>query len=354
MCSATSVQSPRVERRRRKSDIVVTWESSPDGRLLKDISPDVEQLLGYPVERWFEPNFWIQHVHPNDRSWVVGEFARGQRGEGPHILSYRFLDVTGAFVWILERVSFTKGVPTQGTMCLETNEQRLLEEVRETASRAQESLHRHLELRENLSRRLASEIHDNLGQTLAIAIRNAELARVEVEESCPTALTKVSKRLATLEAGLRDLSDRLRMISSSLRPPDFDHGFQAALQRHIAMVAESTGLKIHLDIDADACPSQMEEIHFFRIIQEAISNVIRHSAAAEVNVTLRINDESRILSISDNGVGLKAKKNGSVSEGIGLATITERVTLMRGKFNIRGRVGGGTVMEIILPPRAEV
>ena len=319
----------------------VRWKTSIDGRHLLDIDPEVEALLGHPVQHWYRPDFWIEHVYESDRRWVTEQIL-GNRSRGQSIeIRYRFIDAAGRLVWIRDQVLGEDGSAMLGVMSIESEAETVFDQPGGFKARF---LRNHFQAREDLSRRLAAEIHDDVGQILTVAIRETELARLPSRLSSRT--TSPAERLMKLEQHLRDALLRVRMITSSLRPPALEAGLIPALRQHLTMVERSTSLRITSELQDGAAADGPESIQLFRIVQEALTNVIRHANATHVRVTLACVSDSCRLEISDNGRGFELNR---ADRGIGLQTIRERVELLGGRFFLKATPGQGVTVGALIP-----
>lgn len=148
------------------------------------------------------------------------------------------------------------------------------------------------------------------------------------------------------------MTDARRLIYD-LRPPLLDDlGFIPAIQKYVERFAEETGISAKVDArDIQAVP-EATEMALFRVIQEALTNVRRHSKATKANVVLDEDDRSLKLVVSDNGQGFCVEKLTSDGQPhFGLETMRERLLMCRGTFLIESRRGHGTMVrgEVPLP-----
>jgi signal transduction histidine kinase len=192
---------------------------------------------------------------------------------------------------------------------------------------------------------LAFEIHDGLIQTLTAAALHLEASRAAAGGLSDDARGQLEIGLGLLREGI---SEGRRFISG-LRPPALDEAdLKTALDRLAARLSEETGLPI----DVDCRPGLEElaplvELTLFRLVQEALTNIRRHSAATRVRVDLR-RQEGRVRAvISDNGVGFDTAQSGLRS--FGLRGMRERVRVLGGDLEIESEPGQGTQIVVDLP-----
>lgn len=189
---------------------------------------------------------------------------------------------------------------------------------------------------------IARDLHDGLGQDLAAIKIGLEMNRTRHPEG--------RKDLVEV-AGLVDkaLAD-LRALSSSIRPASLDElGLVPSLRHELAFIAKRAGLKVTLSTRrfAGRLPPK-QEIAVYRILQEAVTNVLKHARAKRIRVSLSRRPGSVRLSVSDDGRGFSPKKGKGVS-GLGLLGMRERVALAGGKFALASRSQRGTRIVVILP-----
>ncbi len=224
----------------------------------------------------------------------------------------------------------------------------LLEKV--TRSRAElESLSRKLiVVREEESRHIARELHDEIGQILAVL--NLNLATVKKTASCEATRTAVE---GCLELVAR-LMTRVRRLSLDLHPSLLDDfGLVTALRRHVESLAERTGLGFLFEADEGIgrLGTELETV-CFRVVQEAITNALRHAEPGRLLIRLRLNEGKLEISVSDDGRGFDpeaALERSTARKSLGLLGMRERVSLVSGEIAIISAPGAGTVIKAVLP-----
>ncbi|MFT3916258.1 MAG: sensor histidine kinase [Anaeromyxobacteraceae bacterium] len=210
-------------------------------------------------------------------------------------------------------------------------------------------LSRRLEaVREDERRRIARELHDEIGQELTAAKINLQLLK---RPSTPA--PKVASLTDTI--GLLDrLIARVRGISLDLRPPLLDErGLRVALEGWLEAVRRRSGIQMRIELPAglDRYPPDVE-ITVFRVVQEAVTNVLRHAAAKELAVSVGEEGSALVVVVSDDGAGFDVPAMRSRSEAgghLGLAGMQERVELMGGTLEIASAPGKGTRVSMRLP-----
>ena len=206
---------------------------------------------------------------------------------------------------------------------------------------------------EGARRRIARELHDDHCQRLAALGFELEAVRRQLAEDDPR-----RSGLSALGADLAGLGEDLRRLSHELHPAILERcGLSEALRHACEETERRHGLPVRLSLPADEgqlphLPRDIE-LGLYRIAQEALSNIIRHAAARDVQVTLRITSRQARLTVADDGAGFDPHQAHQAG-GLGLASIEERVGLLGGRCRIASAPGAGTKIEIAVPlPRTE-
>ncbi len=203
---------------------------------------------------------------------------------------------------------------------------------------------------EDERRRIARELHDELGQALtAISLDLAGIDR-GLPADVPTALLD---RLEEARALVNEIDDRVNEIALNLRPSLLDDlGLIPALRWYTGRFSERTGTTIltHFQEIGSRLRDELATA-IYRIVQESLTNVARHAGASRVKLALLISDHTIELSIEDNGSGFDAYRvnNGSTLPGIGLIGIQERIHNLGGSLKIHSCADQGTKVTIRLP-----
>lgn len=224
------------------------------------------------------------------------------------------------------------------------------EELRQQQALIQQLLRRAITAQEEERARLSRELHDEIGQTLtAVQLGLDRLARSVLAEDA-NAREHVERVQALTEQALADL----RRVIAALRPGVLD---QLGLVPALGWVADHTlrplGLTVTIDADGlqGRLPGEIETI-LFRIAQEAMSNVARHSGATYVDILLRHSDSDVTMTLTDDGRGFDlASVTGASdhSRGLGLAGMQERASLAGGQVTVDTAPGGGTSVKVVVP-----
>jgi two-component system, NarL family, sensor histidine kinase UhpB len=203
--------------------------------------------------------------------------------------------------------------------------------------------------REEERTRIAREIHDELGQ--ALTALKLDLAWLEAR---PARSNSGAFRIGapSITARIDETMEIVRRIASELRPSVLDQlGLEAAIEWLVQEAAKRTGIAVTLHADEFQGLDDQLASHAFRIIQEALTNVTRHSKATRVDVTVRHLGTSIILGVEDNGVGFTPESLSGLGS-LGLVGMRERAMACGGTLTVRGKPGEGTAIVVIIPVAA--
>lgn len=203
-------------------------------------------------------------------------------------------------------------------------------------------------LLEEERRRLAREIHDGVGHILAAGTQSVEL----FERLLPTDPQRAAALLPDLKRLLRQGLDEIRLLVLGLRSPGPSvGGAVAAARQHLAALSTRTDITTEVRGPAEIPLSPASEFAFRRILQEALTNVVRHARADHVAVTLGRSADAVTCSVADNGVGIDAGRDGRRG-GFGLEHMRERAAELGGTLDVASNPSGGTTVTFSLPLRA--
>lgn len=197
---------------------------------------------------------------------------------------------------------------------------------------------------EDERRRVARELHDDLSQRLALLSVDVELlSRADVEGGNRA-------RLDQMAANVRGLSADMHRLSYELHPAKLDQlGLVAAVQGWVRDLARQSAVAIDFEAaDLPATIGAEARLCLYRIVQEALNNVVRHSGATSARVRLSASDGSVRLEVTDDGRGFDVAAARSTA-GLGLVGMRERVRLVRGTLSVRSTPGSGTRIDVAVP-----
>jgi signal transduction histidine kinase len=201
------------------------------------------------------------------------------------------------------------------------------------------------QIKEQERKRIAREIHDDLGQNLLVLRIEADLLATRTRHRHPRLHARAVNTLRQIDSTIKSV----RHIINDLRPTVLDLGLNAAVEWQIAQFRERSGMVCELnqhqhDIRVDDhCATA-----YFRILQESLSNIAQHARASLVRVELGQTGNRLIMTITDNGVGLRASHRNKVGS-FGLVGIEERIKLLGGTCTITSGPNAGTTLSITVP-----
>jgi len=211
--------------------------------------------------------------------------------------------------------------------------------------RAEEGLRtisgRLLQMQDDERRRIARELHDSAGQTLVALDMNLASIQREAKQLSPQALKTCSESLDLV----KELSRELRTISHLLHPPLLDEaGLPSAVRWYVEGFAERSKIRVNLDLDANLGRLSSEcETAIFRIVQESLTNIHRHSGSPTASINISRTRREVRLGVHDQGKGI----SGSMKRGVGIQGMHERVRQLGGRLQINSGKGGTSVVAIL-------
>ena len=225
---------------------------------------------------------------------------------------------------------------------LRTAEEKLIksqEQLRMLASRLRS-------IREEERKRIAREVHDELGQSLTALSIDLNWLGGQLAEDYRPLLEKVGSMLKRIDSSIRTV----KRISTELRPKVLDDlGLTAAIEWQSNNFHELTGIPCNVTLDPEAIAIEPDlSTEIFRIYQETLTNIMRHAHATRVEVGLKSESDRIVLEVSDNGRGIREKEITS-HDSIGLLGMRERVYPWGGEVVIEGEEGKGTTVRVSIP-----
>jgi len=203
-------------------------------------------------------------------------------------------------------------------------------------------------IREEEKAHIAREIHDDLGQRLTGLLMDLSM----LSKKLPTDLKSLREKAESMAEEVDALIKAVRRISTELRPGILDDlGLVPAVEWLCGDFLRPHGIRYALDFEIQASEISRERITgVFRIVQEALTNVVRHAQASVVTIGLKENPDDWVLSIEDNGLGFEPAGI-SASASLGLLGMRERARYLRGKIDIRSAPGKGTSIVLTIPKK---
>lgn len=200
-------------------------------------------------------------------------------------------------------------------------------------------------VRETERQRIGRDIHDDLGQNLLALKIDLSLLHVSTTGAHPMITQKVNCMLGNLDLTIASL----RAVINDLRPLALENGLGSAIAWQLCECSRIHGIRHALRVEPGAFdypPDQERDAMVFRILQESLSNIVRHAHATDVTVELQRCGGVLTLTVQDNGIGMAASARG---QGSGLAGIRDRAAAIGGRFAIESQPGGGTLLRLSFP-----
>ncbi len=202
-----------------------------------------------------------------------------------------------------------------------------------------------MEVQEEERRAIARELHDETGQSLTGLLYSLRLLERGASGEGPAG------QIHELERTVQEVLENLHRMAANLRPASLDHlGLEAALRQHLAGVERKTGLTVRFrarGLDGDRMPP-MVEATLYRVVQEAMTNVVRHARATSVDVLAERKGEFVSVLIEDDGVGFDPAESGGTTH-LGLIGMKERAETLGGTFVVESAPGAGTTVVVEVP-----
>ena len=317
------------------------------------------EMLGYTREE-LKKMTWVQLTHPEDVAADVAQLNRVLAKEiDSYTLDKRYLRKNGLEIFVTLSVRCSRhsdGSPNYfvGLVMDITDRKRAETEREEAVSREQRARTEYtfqlIASQEAERTRIARELHDSLGQNLLLIKNRVQLEMVK---------TKLPDNLREEFQNISDLASlaiaEVRQISHDLHPSQLDIlGLTRALQALVDNTDESSAIAIDGKFDPtdDLFPREAAT-NVYRIVQESLNNILKHSRAKNARITLERDVHEVQLKIEDDGCGFVTGKDGDSGKGIGLKNIAERVRMLGGKIKLDSQPEKGTRIEITIPISAE-
>ena len=304
------------------------------------------EMIGYPGEPAHGLSWWLDHVHPDDFERVNSHIKEViQRHEICWNDKYRFKCQDGNYKHISDRglIIYENGSPVKMIGSI-----RDVTEVKELEHQlTEERLQKQNEISENVIQALEKErtsigreLHDNINQILAVV-------RLYIGMLHPVTNNEKEIKTRSLEQ-ITSAIDEISNLSKELVIPQLKKkGLIPSIKELIADINHSQSLKIEFRTAHGIypiCPGK--EVTFFRIIQEQLRNILKHSQATEVTISLATSSDNVQLVVEDNGVGFDPAKK---ITGIGLSNIYKRTAFYKGTVNIETAEGKGCRFTVTIP-----
>ena len=284
----------------------------------------------------------IERVHPDDRDAVERAVTNSFNDQSSFYLQHRIVLPDGTVRWIskngrVERAANNERLRLLG-VCIDITERK------EVEAAAREVSGRLITAQEDERRRIARDLHDDLNQRLAmLSVETDLLGRMDNAPRAQIIINDIATRV-------KDLSSEVHKLSYQLHPAKLDQlglvpasrSFCREVTRQYGVPIEFTHDPVPRDLDSDVA------LCLYRLIQEGLQNMLKHSRATRAHVELRMEEDELRLLVSDNGRGFDPRATNH-NAGLGLLGMRERVRLVRGRIVLHSAPGEGTRIEVNVP-----
>ncbi len=306
---------------------------------------------------------WIDYVHPDDKEVATAQWNRCVESGANYEAEYRMRSRDHLYRWFRARAvpihNSTGAIIRWYGICSDIHDSKLLEQsIRESATKLEKMVdERTAELRQlsvrlmtmqdQEHRRIARELHDGLGQELAVA--KIVLDSALQQEPAPAIRRACTEAIAIIDRAIQ----QVRSMSHLLHPPLLDEvGLLSAISWYVDGLAERSGIETSLHVEPQDFPRLTPDLEtaIFRIVQEALTNVFRHATASQVWITLAQRGVQTAVTVRDNGRGIGAKiaELQPESLGVGIRGIKQRAKEFGGELRV-SNANPGTVVEVVIP-----
>jgi PAS domain S-box-containing protein len=306
-------------------------------------------FTGRPLELETD-NGWMEGVHADDRQKCLEVHRSAFGSRRPFSTEYRLRHCNGSY-----RHMLANGVPRfspQGEFvgfigsCTDISDRKKAEEALQHSRQMLRHLVSYQErVREDERKRIAREIHDELGQNLLALRLDVSMLHMRTESSHPRLNRRVTAALEQIDATMK----AVRSTINNLRPTVLDLGLNAAIEWQVQDFQRRSGIACELSVDEQ--DFELDDEHataLFRILQESLTNVIRHAQASHVRIELHRNAGTIRMKVADDGVGLFPDSRRKVNS-FGLVGIEERISALGGELVIDSNSEAGTSLLISIP-----
>ena len=329
-------------RRLLESTNAIPWEADAKTWIFTYVGPQAVELLGYPRELWLEKDFWVEHIHPEDRAKTIDYCLKSLAQRTNYEFEYRMLAADGRTIWLHDIVNVVEpdGEPValRGFMIDITERKSLEESQRNISSRL-------ISAQEEERRKISRELHDDFGQRLALLAVGIQ----SLSQQMPEPESETVKSMDNLWSQTQKLSTDLHRLSHQLHPAILDQlGLGPAIRSLCSEISEQHGIQIKFTEHQvqDSIPRDIS-LCLYRTAQEGLRNIVKHSGAKDAKVELTGAPDTIHLRIADQGVGFDPITTNR--KGLGLVSIEERIRVVKGEMSLQSRPSHGTCIDLRIP-----
>jgi len=308
-------------------------------------NPKCLEVLGFQMDDILSKSF-SEFVYPDDRSMVHEKYLKRIQGKQIYQNVFRVLRKDNLVRWVEESGVRIKWHGKDASLIF-LSDLTIRKKAEEELNNSLEELHQltqHMqEVREQERMGISRELHDDLGQALTAVKIDLGIIKQEITD------TEICNKVDKVSALVSDTIKTVQRLTSNLRPDIInDLGLETAIEWYAKEYSQRSGIIVSQTVDPGIDFSPANALNIFRIVQESLTNISRHAEATKVEISLKKNAESCILSISDNGIGINENEVKS-RQSFGLMGMKERSVSLGGTFDIRNNKKNGTEIKIIIP-----
>lgn len=325
-----------------------SWTLDPDTRKMT-WSAETRRIFGMPgfsEELGYED--FLDLIIASDRKKVRDGLERTLRNGEEFTLEHQIMRTDGTTRWVqtISRLGqHENGLLLRGTIMDITERKQTVEALQRSQELLRDLTAHQDRVKEEERKRIAREIHDELGQTLLALRIDVAMLDARTGKSHPRLNEKVRAVLNHLDATVKTV----RSIINNLRPAVLDLGLAAAIEWQVAEFRRRSGIECELVMgEREFAVDDARATSLFRILQESLTNVIRHAKATHVLIELHQENDRLVMKITDNGIGLYRDSPKS-ENSFGLVGVEERINALNGEFRIASAPGEGTTLTIYIP-----
>ena len=341
----------------------IVWECNPATLSFTFISKKSEKILGYTSEEWLEnPNFWTEHIHPEDKEWTINYCALKTSQNQNHDFEYRMIAKNGSIVWLRDIVNVVmendKAVSLRGIMIDITKTKEAEKELNESFNLVTEQNKRLLNFSYIVSHNLRSHTSNISSIMELIELSESEEERNEMIQLLKSISNSLNETMLHLNEVI-NIRTNIGLVSEPLNLNQYIDTAQNVLTEQITLNDVSITTDIPKTIMVNYNPAYLESI-----LYNIISNSIRYrhpERKPAIAIKWLIENDLNVLQISDNGVGIdlvknadkifgmyKTFSNNSDAKGIGLFITKNQIDAMGGNITVESEPNIGTTFKIYI------
>lgn len=341
----------------------IVWECNPATLSFTFISKKSEKILGYTSEEWLEnPNFWTEHIHPEDREWTINYCALKTSQNLNHDFEYRMIAKDGSVVWLRDIVNVImengKAVSLRGIMIDITKTKEAEKDLNDSFNLVTEQNKRLLNFSYIVSHNLRSHTSNISSIMDLIEISESEQERNEMIQLLKSISNSLNETMLHLNEVI-NIRTNIGLVSEPLNLNQYIDTAQNVLTEQITLNDVSITTDIPKTVMVNYNPAYLESI-----LYNIISNSIRYrhpKRKPAISIKWLIENDLNVLQISDNGVGIdlvknadkifgmyKTFSNNSDAKGIGLFITKNQIDAMGGNITVESEPNIGTTFKIYI------